>query len=146
MTRRPSPRVEPAHPETRGHLEALETAAFAARWHPYGGAPPEEVMVQFGLTSELYELRLGHALDFWRNDQLNLPQELHQSMREHCWNSIAAREGRKVRPCQVRPGRRQSASLQTRHTGGRSPTTDTNPATLKRQPATRRQVQEIAEG
>lgn len=72
--------------------EAFDLVNFAAKWHPYGGASAEEIMVTFGLTPELYELRLGHALDFYRSEQLHLSQELHRNMRSFCWKRVERRE------------------------------------------------------
>ncbi|MDH6291292.1 DUF3263 domain-containing protein [Rhodococcus opacus] len=36
---------------------------FARRWLPYGGPPPDEIWVEFGMSTHRYEHRLLSMLD-----------------------------------------------------------------------------------
>ncbi|MDH6288222.1 hypothetical protein M2275_003128 [Rhodococcus opacus] len=76
------------HRNTQYHREILALVTFAARWHPFGGAPADEVLINFGMTPEAYQLRLGHLLDYYSADRLQLPHRQHQDMLSMCWHTI----------------------------------------------------------
>ncbi|GAA4490463.1 hypothetical protein GCM10023094_53850 [Rhodococcus olei] len=42
--------------------EDRELVRFAAAWAPFGGAPPGEVFVTFGMTADRYQRRLRQIL------------------------------------------------------------------------------------
>ncbi|MGW4336801.1 hypothetical protein ACWEK5_28935 [Rhodococcus koreensis] len=49
--------------------EQEELIRFARIWAPYGGPPPEEVFVRFGITSSTFAERIRHMLATSRNDR-----------------------------------------------------------------------------
>lgn len=61
-----------------------DLAAFAARWQPFGGPPDEEVLPTFGMTTLQYLSRLGHLLDFYDSDMLQISPQLHELIRSEC--------------------------------------------------------------
>ncbi|MGX7728293.1 hypothetical protein ACWPOB_03365 [Rhodococcus sp. 2H158] len=42
--------------------EDRELVQFAVNWAPFGGAPPDEVFVTFGMTVDRYQRRLREIL------------------------------------------------------------------------------------
>lgn len=46
-------------------MNSFDTAIleFARRWMPYGGPPPDEIWVEFGMNSRRYEQHLLAILD-----------------------------------------------------------------------------------
>lgn len=40
-----------------------EIVAFAQRWDPYGGPAPSEIFLHFGCPVDIYQDRLGAALE-----------------------------------------------------------------------------------
>jgi hypothetical protein len=78
--------------------EALAIASLASRWHPFGGVPAEEIMVNFGLTPRRYRVRLKYLLDSCTSFELDLTPEMHSALRTRCRDQILAEEASMTRP------------------------------------------------
>lgn len=62
--------------------------AFAVKWRHWNGGPPEDIFVEFGITTEPYFQRLRRILsDRQRN---TLPRELTEQLREICDSRLRA--------------------------------------------------------